>query len=183
MLPQDTKAEFIRMRAEGKSYRTIAAALNISRSTCSNWEADLKKEIATLKEDRLSELYEAYYMTKEARIKKLGETLNRINDALASADLADIDPARLMDYQLKYTEALREEYTGTGEAYRFPDKIELPDIVNAVGDLLNRIREGEITAAQAQKEGQMLTNLLKVYDMVELQTKLEALENVLGGRR
>ena len=46
-----------------------------------------------------------------------------------------------------------------------------------------RIREGDITTAQAQKEGQLLSNLLKAYDAVELQAKLDALEAVIGGRR
>jgi len=181
--PLDTKAEFIRMRAEGKSYRKIAEALHISRSTCSEWEAELKEKIIALKQDQLNDLYEAFFMTKKARIEKLGYTLKRITDALEKADLTEVAPEKLMDYQIKYMEALREEYTGPGEAFKLPDKVELPDIVNAMGDLLNRIREGEITTEQARKEGLLLANLLKAYDLVELQTKLDALEAVLGGRK
>ena len=183
MIPQDVRAEFIRLRAEGKSYRKIAEELHISRSTCSEWEAQLKEEIAALKHEQLTDLYEAYYMTKRARIERLGGTLQRINDTLANVDLTAMEPKDLMAYQLKYMEALREEYTGQEEPLKLPASVTLPDIVNAMGDLLNRIREGEITTAQAHKEGLLLGNLLKAYDTVEIQTKLDALEAVIGGRR
>ena len=183
MIPQDVRAEFIRLRAEGKSYRKIAEELHISRSTCSEWEAQLKEEIAALKHEQLCDLYEAYYMTKQARIERLGGTLQNITTALQGADLSEVAPEKLMDYQLKYMEALREEYTGLGEPLKLPQRVELPDIVNSMGDLLNRIREGDRTTAQAQKEGQLLSNLLKAYDAVELQAKLDALEAVIGGRR
>lgn len=41
MKPQGTKTEFIRLRAEGRSYNYIADKLHISKSTCSSWEAKL----------------------------------------------------------------------------------------------------------------------------------------------
>jgi DNA-directed RNA polymerase specialized sigma24 family protein len=42
MKPQEQKAEFIRLRAEGKSYSFIAGSLKISKSTCTSWERELK---------------------------------------------------------------------------------------------------------------------------------------------
>ena len=42
MKPQETKTEFIKLRAEGKSYSYIAEALHISKSTCTAWETELK---------------------------------------------------------------------------------------------------------------------------------------------
>ena len=183
MAPLEAKTEFIRMRAEGKSYRKIAEALHISRSTCGEWEQEFKEDIARMKQDQLNDLYEAYYMTKQARIEKLGHALQRINTALDGADLTAMEPKELLDYQLKYMAALREEYTGTGEPFRFPAKVELPDIINALGDLMNRTRAGDITTEQARNEGALLANLMKAYDISELQTKLDALEAVLGGRK
>lgn len=55
-------------------------------------------------------------MTKEARIKKLGDTLEKIEDAIAKADFSTVDPAKLLDFKLKYTEALKGEYIGTKPA-------------------------------------------------------------------
>lgn len=122
-------------------------------------------------------------MTKEARIKKLGETLDRVNTALDRADLSQIPPEKLLDYKLKYTEALKGEYTGIGTPYKFnADRIEPKDIVTALGDLLNRVRAGEVPPEQASKESTVIANLLKAYDTVEVQAKLDALESLVGNR-
>lgn len=182
MKPQETKAEFIKLRAEGRSYSYIADKLHISKSTCTEWERELKTQIAELKQEQLNELYSSYYMTKEARIKKLGDTLETINTALAGADLSALSPDKLLDFKLKYTEALKEEYTGTAKPFTFSGKIEPRDIVTALGDLLDRIRAGEVTTEQAQRESAVIANLLKAYDIVEVKTKLDALDAVIGGR-
>lgn len=182
MKPQETKAEFIRLRAEGKSYSYIADTLHISKATCTSWERELKDAIAELKQEQLNELYSSYYMTKEARIRKLGDTLESINTALDGADLTTVAPEKLLDFKLKYTEALKEEYTSGGKPYQFSEGIKPQDIVAALGDLLNRVRAGEVTAEQAGRESAVIANLLKAYDTVEVQTKLDALNAVIGGR-
>lgn len=183
MKPQDQKTEFIRLRAEGKSYTAIAEQLHISKSTCTAWEREFKGAIADLKQEQLNELYSSYYMTKEARIKKLGETLDGINTALDGANLSQIPPEKLLDFKLKYTEALKGEYTGSGTPYQFnTDKIEPKDIVTALGDLLNRVRAGEIPPEQANRESTVIANLLRAYDTVEVKAKLDALESLVGNR-
>lgn len=181
MKPQETKTEFIRLRAEGRSYSYIAEKLHISKSTCTEWERDLKAQIAELRQEQLNELYTSYGMTKEARIKKLGDTLEKIDEAL-SEDLGMISEEKLLELKLKYMEALKREYTGTTPPYKFSGKIEPKEIVNALGDLLERIRAGEITTEQAQRESGVLATLLKAYDTVEVKAKLDALETVIGGR-
>jgi transposase len=181
--PAEQKTEFIRLRAEGKSYSVIADTLHISKSTCTAWERELKDAIAELKQEQLNELYSSYYMTKEARIKKLGDTLDRINTALDGADLSQIPPEKLLEFKLKYTEALKGEYTGSGTPYQFTtDKIEPKDIVTALGDLLNRVRAGEVTPEQANRESTVIANLLRAYDTVEVKAKLDALESLVGNR-
>lgn len=182
MKPQEKKTEFIRLRAEGRSYSYIADKLHISKSTCSSWEQELKGAIAELRQEQLNELYSSYAMTKEARIKKLGDTLESINTALDGADLSEIPPEKLLDFKLKYTEALKGEYTGSGTPYQFTDRLDPKEIVVALGDLLNRIRAGEVTTEQASKESTVIANLLKAYDTVEVKAKLDALEAIVGGR-
>ena len=178
---QEMKIEFIRLRAEGQSYSRIAGNLHISKSTCTAWERELKDKISELKQDQLHELYNQYFMTREARIKRLGDTLNRISNTLDSADLSEVPPEKLLDFKLKYTEALKEEYTG-GAAHQFGDNIQPQEILVAFGDLLKRIRAGECTAEQASRESSVICNLLKAYDTIELKTKLYAFEAILGGR-
>ena len=183
MKPAEIKQEYIQLRAEGKSYSTIANTLHISKSTCTSWEREFKDAITELKQEHLNELYNSYYMTKEARIKKLGDTLENINTALDEADLSQIPPEKLLEYKLKYTEALKGEYTGSGTPYQFTtDKIESKDIVTALGDLLNRIRTGEVSTEQANRESTVIANHLKAYDTVEVKTKLDVLESLLENR-
>lgn len=183
MKPQEQKTEFIRLRAEGKSYSYIAETLHISKSTCSSWEKELRDAIDELKQEQLSELYSSYYMTKEARVKKLGETLNGINEALETVDLREIPPEKLLDFKLKYTEALKGEYTGSGRAYQLNKaNIEAKDILQAYGELLARVQAGEISTEQASRESAVLASLLKAYDLVEVKAKLDALEAIVGGR-
>ena len=181
MKPQEIKKEYVRLRAEGKSYSVIAEQLHISKSTCTKWERELAAQINELKRAEFQELCESYGMTKEARIKKLGDTLEKIEDAIAKADFSTVDPAKLLDFKLKYTEALKGEYIGTKPALEL-DSVDARGIVTALADLLNRVRAGDITTEQAQKESGILAQLLKAYDSVEVKAKLDELEAIIGGR-
>lgn len=183
MKTQEDKNRFIQLRAEGKSFSVIAKELNISKSTCSEWEKELNKEIATLKQEQLNEIYNSYYMTKEARIKKLGETLNKINSALDNIDLSAVPADKLLDYKLKYTEALKEEYTGTTAIPALnTNNIEAKDIIISYVDLLRRVQAGELSTEQINKESTILNNLLKAYDLVEIKAKIDTLEAIVGKR-
>ena len=179
MKPQELKNQFIELRAGGLSYDKIAKALHIGKTTCCTWEREFKDQIDRLKEAQQQELYERYYMTKEARIKKLGAELEKINTALESVDFSEIAPERLLDFKLKYMEALKEDYT-TASKFKLGAEVTPVKIVMALGDLLDRVRAGEVSEAQAGKESTILANLLKAYDAVELKTKIEALEAVIG---
>ena len=182
MKPTDQKNEFIRLRAEGKSYTAIAQELNISKATCTAWERELKTEIAEKKKDQLEELYQAYYMTREARITKLGQTLESIEDALNDVDLSQVSPEKLLDYKLKYMEALKQEFIDTTPAIPLEDSFNPRDIIVVLADLLKRIRGREINLDQASKEMMVITNILKAYETVELKAKLEMLEDIVGSR-
>jgi hypothetical protein len=181
MKPTELKQQYIQLRAEGKSYSFIAKQLQISKSTCTKWEREFAREIDELKRAELAALYESYSMTKEARIRKLGSTLDKINEALEKVDFSEVDPARLMDYKLKYMEALKGEYVGTQPAID-ATSIEARNILEAITDLLNRTRQGDITSEQSQRESMILSNLLKAYDLTEVKAKLDELEAIVGGR-
>lgn len=182
MKPNDQKNEFIRLRAEGKSYTAISKELNISKATCTAWEKELKAEIAEKKKEQLEEMYEAYYMTREARITKLGQTLESIEDALSEVDFTQVSPEKLLDYKLKYMEALKQEFIDTTPAIPLDDTFNPRDIIVVLADLLKRIRNREINLDQASRETMVITNILKAYETVELKAKLEALEDLVGGR-
>lgn len=110
MLSNEIKEQFILLRAENKSYSQIIKELHISKSSCIKLSKKLNSDIAQAKADRLQALYNAYFMTKEARIQHLGDTLLKIDRALDKADLSSLSPKDLLDYKLKYSQALKEEY-------------------------------------------------------------------------
>jgi len=180
--PNDQKNEFIRLRAEGKSYTAIGKELSISKATCTAWDRELKAEIAEKKKEQLEEMYQAYYMTREARITKLGQALESIEDALSKADLTQVSPEKLLDYKLKYMEALKQEFIDTTPAIPLDDTFNPRDIIVVMADLLKRIRNKETNLDQASREIMVITNMLKAYEAVELKAKLEALEDLVGGR-
>ena len=181
MKATDPKKEFIKLRAAGQSYSQIAEKLHVSKSTCGKWAKELKDQIDELKRGELNELIESYGMAKEARIKRLGDMLARIDNTLKEIDLAEIEPAKLLEIRLKYAEALKAEYTGTKPAITL-DNVDAKSILAALGDLLNRARAGEITTEQAKKESLILSQLLKAYDMVEIKAKVDELEAIIRGR-
>lgn len=113
MKDNETKLQFIRLRAEGRSYRAISEALGISKATCSSWEHSLEEEISEAKREGLEELYSSYSMTKEARIKSLGEIIQRIDEARGYTDrpLETLPEDKLLELRLKYTRELQSEYT------------------------------------------------------------------------
>ena len=110
MKDTETRLAFIKARAEGKSYSKIQEELGIAKATCSSWEQELKADIEAMKRAQVEELYTAYNMKREARIKALGETIAQIDTALEGKDLLEADPLKLLELKLKYHRALKEEY-------------------------------------------------------------------------
>lgn len=180
MKPQEVKQRFIELRAEGYSYSYIMKELNIAKATCSKWEQDFTEEISNLKRESMNALYKSYHMTKEARIKKLGDTLNRVDDALQKADLSEVPADKLLDIKLRYGEALRKEYTPASKP--LSKDVDEHFILEAMGDLLERVRNGEATPEQASKESIVLSNLLKAFDTIEIKSRLDELEAIVGSR-
>lgn len=181
MKPAEVKREYIRLRAEGQSYDSICERIHISKSTCAKWERELSRQISDIKNAELAELCESYGMAKESRIRRLGTILKKIEDAIERADFTKVDPVRLLEYNLRYTEALKGEYISAAPTLE-GDSVDAKGILIAFTDLLNRSRSGDITADQAQKEGAILSQLLKAYDAADVKTKLDELEAIIGGR-
>lgn len=160
MKTADKRMEFIQLRAEGKSYRDIEAQAGISRSTCGKWEQELRAEISRLKQERLDEVYTAYGMQKEARIRRFGETLGKIDKAIEAADLSTIAPEKLLDLRLKYAAAIKGEHTPAAYAVRSGAA---EDTLSAIIDLQNRVAAGETTPEQAKTEAALLNGIATAY--------------------
>lgn len=151
------KEKFIMRRAEGLSYSGIAAELNISKSTCSRWERELKGRIQAQREENQRELCSLYRMGREAHIKRLGEALNGIEEALSKKDLAEIPADKLLKLKLEYERELWQQCSDPagGDFSEYSDT----EILQALGDTYKRLRAGQITASQAKAEISTLEGL------------------------
>ncbi len=177
----EKKLKFIELRAKGLSYRKIEQELNIGRSACGEWNEELKEEIVKRKGEYLEELYRNYYMLREARIEKLGEIFKRLDTELAIRDITDLSTKELLDYYLKYLSELKEEYIDLKNTKSRP-KADSQDILREFSDLLNRVRAGDITKDQAIKENYVLANLLKAYEVLIVEKKIDSIHSIIGGR-
>ena len=110
MKDNETKLAFIQARAEGKSYSTITRELGIAKATCASWEQSLRGDIEALKQAQLEELYTAYNMKREARIKALGGIVQGLDNAIAQKPLEELPADKLLELRLKYGRELKEEY-------------------------------------------------------------------------
>lgn len=164
MKTTEKKLAFIEARAAGKSYNTIAKELGISKSTCTSWSRELEKEIADLKAERLEELYEAYSMTKEARIKHLGATLQTIDSALAEKDLSEIPAEKLLELSLKYRKELKEEYI---EPVDVPEGDSAEDILAAYRTLFVEAKQGRYTPNELSAQMSILNMRQSLAGQVE----------------
>ena len=158
------KHEFIRRRAAGESYAKIAEALSISKSTCHEWETEMRAEIAIAKQEALSAVYDEFGLQKAARIRRLGRTLQQIDDALDQIDLSTLPPDKLLSMKLKYAEALRSEYTGAEEPLPIGgDRATEGNVFYLFSGLLDRVRNGEVTVQQAKIEMQTIQKMSSAY--------------------
>ena len=108
--------------------------------------------------------------------------LTKINTALYRADLPTVAPEKLLDFKPKHIEALRGKYISSREPHQIGSTYTPNEIRSAMRDLLNRIREGEVTTEQTSRESLVLSNPIKSYDTIESQAKLDAIETIIRGR-
>ena len=164
MKTTDKKLAFIQLRANNMSYDKIAQQLHISKSTCTAWAEELEAEVAGLEEEQLQELYTQYKMTKAARIRRLGDSLQQIDEALSEADLSQVAPEKLLKLKLEYAQALREEYPSTALALEGGDS---DSILQAYIGLLLRVQAGTATEAQAKAEMALIERIKSAQQQVD----------------
>ena len=151
MKDEATKRQFITLRAEGKSYRAIHEELGIAKATCSNWEKLLADQISEARRERLEELYDSYAMTREARIAKLGEIINRIDEARENSEkpLELIGEDRLLELRLKYERELQTLYKDPETA---SEDSTLEGLLEEYNRLYSEARSGRWTASEVRAQ-------------------------------
>ena len=176
----DKRAKFIELRASGQSLRAIAEELHTAKSTLSLWEHELKADIARYRAERLREVYSQYGLLKEARIKALGTALQNIDKELSNRKLEDVPTDKLLDYKLKYTAALSEEYVALDDGDNIGLKLDTQTIMARLDDLYGRVRNGETTKEQAAAELVVLSGLMRAYESSELEERVSKLQRAIA---
>lgn len=188
---QELKRRFVEHRAQGHSLRRCADLLGVSKSTLATWSQELEAEISSLKAIELEALQEEFYLTKEGRIRLLGERLQALLVELTGRDLSEVATEKLLEFLLKYAEALRREYVepkplSGAQIRRLQDKTgPKPDsqaLAQELGAVLERYRAGLIDTPQARQELYLLLAMLKAEEQTEIERKLESIEAALEVR-
>ena len=151
MKDEATKRQFIELRAEGKSYRAIHEELGIAKATCSKWEKSLADQISEARRERLEELYSSYAMTREARIEKLGEIIQRIDEARehSSKPLEELPEDKLLELRLKYERELQTLYR---EPETASEDSTLDGLLEEYNRLYSEARSGRWTASEVRAQ-------------------------------
>ena len=104
-----TKEEFVRLRAEGKSFNQISGELKVSKPTLLSWAAEFRREIDSLKLIRFEHLIEQFQAMKEDRLRVLAETRQRLVQELRNRDFKDVATDRLFKLLLSIEKRINEE--------------------------------------------------------------------------
>lgn len=168
MKDRETQLAFIKARAEGKSYSSIAQELGIAKATCTSWERSFRADIEAMKQAHLEELYTAYSMKREARIKALGSIVQGLDKAIAEKPLADLSIDKLLELRLKYGRELKEEYR---EPLELPEDNTLEGLLEQYNQLYTESRSGSYTPAEVKAQ------------LSILEAKKETMFNLAGEQR
>ncbi|WP_100400614.1 hypothetical protein [Bacillus sp. FJAT-44742] len=109
MKDNNTRQRFIEMRAKGKSFNNISKELRVAKSTLIEWSKTYLTEIENLKAIELEALQEQFYLTKAARIKLLGQQIERIKEELVNRNYSDVPTDKLLEIFSKTLNQLKHE--------------------------------------------------------------------------
>jgi transcriptional regulator with XRE-family HTH domain len=105
----ELKPEFVELRASGLSLAKIAERLSVSKTTLIAWERELCNEIAEVRFLEMQALLETYKACKAERVKFLGKLYQRLTEELTKRDLAEVEPAKLLEMLFKVEQRLESE--------------------------------------------------------------------------
>lgn len=123
MKDNETKEQFIELRAKGVSFEKIAKELGVSKQTLITWSKQFQIEISNLKAIKLEALQEQYYVAKEKRVQLLGKKLEILIKELDKRDISGVPTVKLFELVCKYSRELRDD----AETITFRRKINMGD--------------------------------------------------------
>lgn len=157
----DKKLRFVNLRANNMSLAKIADELGVSKRTCSNWDAELKKQIEAEQNKRSEELTRLYSLQRDERRKRLLNLLHKIDIESDKRDLASIPTENLIKLKLKIEAEIANE-----SLLPTPLQIEqgtTEEVKTAIIKLCKDIASKNISSTSARVQ---LESLKALYDMI-----------------
>jgi transcriptional regulator with XRE-family HTH domain len=106
---EQERADFVALRASGKSLAACAEALSVSKSTATAWARELAAQITPARRAYLEEIAETYAISKAARVRRLGELIARVDAEIAGRDLGEIATPSLLLLRANLGKLARDE--------------------------------------------------------------------------
>ena len=103
-----TREKFVELRAEGRSFDSIAQELNVSKSALLKWSQELEKEINNAKYYAYQRLIEQYKLTKVERANFIMQALQRVNEAIEQKDVKTLSIKELLMLSEKFDNQLKD---------------------------------------------------------------------------
>ncbi|MGZ4881342.1 MAG: helix-turn-helix domain-containing protein [Halobacteriota archaeon] len=209
MKDNDTKQQFIALRAKDKSYKAISRELNVSKTTLLKWGSEFQEEIENRKAIELEALKEQYWLTVHAQVAFYGKERLRILEELSRRDLSEVPTPKLynllakMETQLEAVcpeAAISDEDTlsaqkafrhlvspsGNGNSIASPHNaaggmgsLRAEDLNDFLRNTLRRFETGELAARDVQTILAVIKTLFKGVEFVELQQRLKHIEELV----
>ena len=99
----------LQLRAEGKSYATIAKETGVGKQTALDVCKKYRERVATLAALELDELYTQQRITSRDRIEALASLSRRVRNEIERRNLSTIPTEKLIELYLKQEAVLKEE--------------------------------------------------------------------------
>lgn len=105
----DHGQEFLRLRAEGRSYAKISRILPVSATTLKKWGIKWQVKIQELRAAHVATFVQEHLMELEHRLELRAEQISRMRDELANRDLGQLSTQELLRLELRYLDAAQKE--------------------------------------------------------------------------
>jgi transposase-like protein len=91
----EIQQRFVQLRAQGRTYSTIAQELGVCKRTLINWSHKFQYEINNQRAIELEALQEALVATREVRARALAAQLAAVEEEIKKRDLSQVSTSRL----------------------------------------------------------------------------------------
>lgn len=101
MKTEQHKQEFIRLRAKGNSFDSIAKEIEVSKPILIEWNKIYKEQIENIKTEVFEVFIEENKLTLKHRLEVLSIIQKRLSEELQERNLDSISTSRIIDILLK----------------------------------------------------------------------------------